>query len=175
MNRRGLFVMVLLAGLLAAPAMAQSGGTSKKSAGGPDFGWKGWGVRAGVSSNPDQIYGGVHFDLGTFAKNVRWRPSVELGFGDDATLLQINFGEVHYIFSQVQVWKPYVGGSVGFNYVKVDGLPSGVDDTDTNIGLMGVGGVETKLKSGVGFLLEARVGLTNDDPDFKVGCGWSWK
>ena len=62
--------------------------------------WKGWGARVGLSSDPDQGYGGVHFNLGEFAKNVRFRPSVELGFGDDQTLLQV-LAEVHYVFSNV--------------------------------------------------------------------------
>lgn len=163
---RSLPLVLSLLGCLASPAYAQQGG--------PELGWNGWGVQAGLSSEPDQIYGGVHFNLGEFAKNVRLRPTVEIGFGDDRTLLQAH-AEVHYVFSKVQVWKPYVGGGVGFNYVKIDDLPPAADDDDTDVGLMGVGGVETKLKSGVGFFFEGKVGLTDDDPDFKVGVGWTWK
>lgn len=163
-----LLALVLLA-CLGAPAYAQQ-------AQGPRIGWNGWGVRVGMSSEPDQVFGGVHFELGEFAKNVRFRPTVELGFGDDVTFLQAH-AEVHYVFSKVQVWKPYVGGGAGFNYYKIDddNLPPQVDDSDTEVGLMGVGGVETKLKSGVGFFFEGKIGLTDDDPDFKVGAGWTWK
>jgi hypothetical protein len=153
-----LFLPVLA--VLATPAMAQ--GTSK-------IGYRGWGVRAGVSSEPDQVYGGVHWDLGEFARNVRFRPNIEVGFGDDVKLLQAN-AEVHYVFSKVQVWKPYVGGSVGFTYADPDG-----GDSDTDIGALGVGGIETKLKSATSFFIEAKVGLTNNDPDFKVGVGWTWQ
>jgi hypothetical protein len=100
---KSLLLLPLLA-VLSTPLWAQ--GTSK-------FGYRGWGVRAGLSNNPDQVYGGVHWDLGEFAKNVRFRPNVEVGFGDNVNLIMGN-AEVHYVFSQVQVWKPYVGGSTGF-------------------------------------------------------------
>jgi hypothetical protein len=146
--------------VLATPALAQ--GTAQ-------VGYRGWGVRAGLSSNPDQVYAGVHWDLGEFARNVRFRPNIEVGFGDHVTLLQAN-AEVHYVFSKVQVWKPYVGGSAGFVYADPD-----EGDNKTDLSVMGVGGVETKLKSATSFFIEAKVGLTNDDPDLKVGVGWTWK
>jgi hypothetical protein len=155
--------------LLGSPVAAQGQG-----AGGPSIGWNGWGVRAGITSEPDQVYAGVHFELGEFARNVRFRPNVEFGSGDDVKLLQAS-GEVHYVFSKVQVWKPYVGGALAVNFYKLDNAPAGVDDSDTEFGLMGVGGIQTKLKSATSFFLEAKLGLTSDDPDFKVGAGWSWK
>jgi len=154
-----LLVLPLLA-VLSTPVFAQ--GTAH-------VGYRGWGVRAGGSSNPDQFYGGVHWDLGEFARNVRFRPNFEIGVGDHVTTLQGN-AEVHYVFSKVQVWKPYVGGSAGFIYADPDH-----GDSETDLSVMGVGGVETKLKSATSFFIEGKVGLTNDDPDFKLGVGWTWK
>jgi len=153
-----LFLPVLA--VLSTPAMAQ--GTAKIE-------YRGWGARVGASSQPDQIYGGAHWDLGEFARNVRFRPNIEIGFGDHVTVLQTN-AEVHYVFSKVQGWKPYVGGSVGFIYADPDGA-----DSETDFSAMGVGGVETKLKSATSFFIEAKVGLSNNDPDFKAGVGWTWK
>src|SRR5262245_5132165 len=153
-------LLLPILGVLTTPALAQ--GTSQ-------IGYRGWGVRAGVSSNPDQIYGGVHWDLGEFARNVRFRPNVEIGFGDSVTTVQGN-AEVHYVFSKVQVWKPYVGGSVGVIWADPD---DGGSETDLTV--MGVGGVETKLKSATTFFVEGKVGLTNNEPDFKIGAGWTWK
>jgi hypothetical protein len=158
---------------LATPALAQSSAKSS-SRSGPGIGWRGWGVRVGASQNPDQIYGGVHFDLGEFAKDVRFRPYFEIGSGDHVTTLQA-MAEVTYLFSKVQVWKPYVGGSLGFDYVTLNDVPSGVDDTDTGIALMGIGGIETKLKSGTKFFAELKIGFADDDADAKVGVGWTWK
>jgi len=154
-----LLVLPLLA-VLSTPVFAQ--GTAH-------IAYRGWGVRVGGSSNPDQFYGGVHRDLGEFARNVRFRPNFEIGVGDHVTTLQGN-AEVHYVFSKVQVWKPYVGGSAGFIYADPDH-----GDSETDLSVMGVGGVETKLKSATTFFIEAKAGLTNDDPDFKFGVGWTWK
>ena len=165
-------LVVLLAFPLVTPAFAQQGSSS----GGGGIGWEGWGVRLGASSDPDQVYGGFHFEMGHFARDVRFRPTIEIGIGDDATQIQA-FAEAHYVFSKVQVWKPYVGGGVGLTFTDIDSdkVPPGRDDSDTELGLMGVGGIETGLKSGSRFFLEAKIGFGDDDPDFKVGLGWSWR
>lgn len=167
-----LLLLLLIVGL-STPALAQ---TATRSGGGgtSGLGWNGWGVRVGISDNPDQVYGGVHFDLGQFAKDVRFRPYIDLGSGDHATTMQA-IAEVTYLFSKVQVWKPYVGGGAGFSYVHINNAPAGVDDSDTDVALMAVGGVETKLKSATKFFMELRAGLGDDDPDFKLGVGWTWK
>lgn len=142
------------------------------------IGWKGWGVRVGASADPDQIYGGVHFNLGEFAKDVRFRPTIELGFGDDVTALEA-LAEVHYVFSKVQVWVPYVGGGIGLAYVNVDDDDNGNgngdgDDSDTEFAFAIMGGAETRLKSGNGFFIEGKIGIGDNDPDFKLGVGWSF-
>jgi len=157
-------VLLVLAALVPADeALAQ--GTA-------GIGWKGWGVRVGASANPDQIYGGVHFNLGEFAKDVRFRPTIEIGFGDDVTTVQA-LAEVHYIFSKVQVWKPYVGGGIGLTYNNVHNNDHG-DHSDTQFSLAAMGGVETKLKSGNGFFIEGKIGFGDNDADFKAGVGWSF-
>lgn len=173
-SRASILLVVLLAAF-AAPTLAQTTAKPAPSAA-PGIRFTGWGVRVGGSSNPDQIYAGFHWDLGEFAKNVRFRPLVEFGTGDHATLVQ-GLAEATYIFSKIQVWKPYVGGDIGFTYVDTDRdvLPRGADHIDTDIALMGVGGIETRLKSGIRFFLEAKVGIGSDDPDFKAAAGWTWK
>jgi opacity protein-like surface antigen len=167
MRRLILATSILLALAVLAPANeAFAQGTS-------GMGWKGWGVRVGASVDPDQVYGGVHFNLGEFAKDVRFRPTIEVGFGDDVTTIQA-LAEVHYVFSKVQVWTPYVGGGIGLAYVNVDNDDSNGDDSDTEIAFAGMGGVETKLKSGTAFFIEGKVGFGDNDPDFKLGVGWSF-
>jgi len=177
---RGWFRLPLLLSILAvlaSPIFAQTppSTSSRQTSGVSGIGYRGWGVQAGVSSNPDQVYGGVHWDLGEFARNVRFRPLLEIGRGDHATLFQ-GMAQVTYVFSKIQVWKPYVGGELGVTYVDIDRshLPPGADNTDTALGLQGVGGVETKLRSGTRFNLEAKVGFGDDDPDLKVAAGWTW-
>ena len=111
-------ILVLLLAFSSVPALAQ--GTT-------GIRFDGWGVRFGLSADPDQVYGGVHFNLGEFAKDVRFRPTVEFGVGDDVCLLQA-LAEVHYVFSKVQVWKPYVGGGLGLAYADVDDDDNDFDD-----------------------------------------------
>jgi len=167
MQRFGPGVLILVVLLLAgstAPARAQ--GTQ-------GIRWNGWGVRAGLSADPDQVFGGVHFNLGEFAKDVRFRPTAEFGFGDDVFLFQA-LAEVHYVFSKVQVWKPYVGGGLGLAYADVDDDDNNGDDSDTEFSFGIMGGVETKLKSANAFHLELKLGLGDNDPDVKFGVGWSF-
>jgi opacity protein-like surface antigen len=156
-------IIVLAIGVFASKAMAQE--TS-------GIGFDGWGIRAGLTSDPDQVYGGVHFDLGEFTKDVRFRPSVEVGFGDDRTLVQM-LAEVHYVFSTFQPLKPYAGAGLGLTYVNYDDDYPG-DGSETGGSLNAIGGVETKLTQGMTLFFEVKVGLAHDDPDLKFGVGLSW-
>jgi hypothetical protein len=169
---RRIFAFVLISSLIPAAALAQSAGGGR-SAG---IGLRGWGPRVGFSSSPDQVIGGVQFDLGEFASDVRFQPSVEVGFGDDVTTLQANFMVSYYFPVQAQV-TPYAGGEItaafydfdthcpGFNF----GRPC--DDSDTKIGPAAVGGIETKLRGGSRFLAEIQIGFS-DVPDAKIVAGW---
>jgi len=154
-------IILILAGF-APKAMAQET---------PEIRFDGWGIRAGLSSDPDQVYGGVHFNLGEFTKDVRFRPTVEVGFGDDRTVVQM-VAEVHYVFSKFQAWKPYAGGGLGLTYVNYDDGHPG-NGSDTGGSLNAIGGVET-LVQGMRLFFELKVGLAHDDPDIKFGVGLSW-
>jgi opacity protein-like surface antigen len=136
--------------------------------------WEGWGPRVGVSFSPDQFWGGVHFNLGYFARDVRFRPTIYAGFGDHVTLIT-GMAEVHYIFSKVQVWKPYVGGGLGITFVNADEGEKFDDLSDTEIAFAAVGGVETKLHSGALMGFEGRIGIGDADPDVMLGVTWSFK
>jgi len=167
-----LLILLATGAMLAPPAVAQDK-TAASTSGTSGIGWNGWGVRVGGSSDPDQIYGGFHFELGEFARDVRFRPTVEIGVGDDETLVQV-LAEVHYVFSKVQVWRPYVGGGAGWTWVNLDDVPPGYKDSDNALALMGIGGVETKMKSGTLLFFELKIGFGDDDPDPKIGVGWGW-
>ena len=176
-----LVVVAMTAVLVSSPSFAQESTTTTTSptyhsaSNAPGIRFEGWGPRVGVSFNPDQFWGGVHFNLGYFARDLRFRPSVYAGFGDDVTLIT-GMAEVHYIFSKVQVWKPYVGGGLGITFVNAD-TDSKWDDklSDTEIAFQAIGGVETKLHSGSIIGFEGRIGIADVDPDLMLGVTWSFK
>lgn len=167
-HTRFISLIVLLTLLLFAGTTAKAFGQEPAS-----IGFEGWGIRAGASSDPDQLYGGVHFNLGEFTKDIRFRPIIELGLGDDQTLLQA-MGEVHYVFSRFKKnLTPYLGGGLGITYVNYDNDHHG-DDSDTEASLCGIAGIETELYLGTQLFFEFKVGMAHDDPDIKFGIGISW-
>ena len=133
-----------------------------------DVGYRGWGPRVGLSDDPDQVVGGVHFDLGEFTPHVRLQPSVEVGFGDDVNSLLGNF-MVSYYFQPQKSLTPYAGGQFTAAFFDPDR-----GDTETEIGIAAVGGVETRLSGGARFLVEIQLGF-GDIPDVKLMAGWTFK
>ncbi len=166
MNNRNLW-----RGLLAVVVL--SAGASLAQA--QEMGFLGWGFRAGVSANPDQVFGGFHVDLGEPVKHLRLMPNVEFGVGDDTKLLAVNLG-AHWEFTTTSWggWMPYAGAEVGFQYVKFDNIPRTprrpFDDDDTDVQLSAVGGVASRLKGGNSWFFEVKVGLL-EDPDVKAMVG----
>jgi len=143
-------------------------------------GWRGWGPRGGLSSDPDQFVGGVHFDLGEFVPHLRFQPSVEIGIGDNTTTLQGNFMVAWYFPIEAKV-TPYAGGSVSVAFYDFDAdcrgfggstASGGVcDDSETEIGPVGVGGIEMELSGKTRFFAELQLGF-GDLPEAKVIAGW---
>ena len=137
-----------------------------------DMGFVGWGPRFGISDDPDQGIIGVHFDLGEFADNVRFRPSLEAGFGDDVTSFLAN-GLVAYYFDTSAKVDPYAGAQAVFAFFNFDDDDGGDDDSETEIGLDVVGGVEFPMKGDTRFLTELQIGF-GDIHDFKLMVGWTF-
>ena len=99
-------MMVMVAAVGASPAAAQ-----------------GVGVRAGVSGSPDQFYVGAHADTPAFDR-VRFRPNVELGAGQDLTLVAFNLDLVFQSKALRQPWTVLIGGGPAANLRRRD-RPSG--------------------------------------------------
>jgi opacity protein-like surface antigen len=129
----------------------------------------GWGGRIGGTLDPEQVHVGFHADLGDIAERVRLQPNVEVGFGDNATLVAIN-PEVFYLFKPHDRWTPYAGGGLGINIFSFDDTVAGVDDSETEIGLNLLGGVETRLSDSIRFFGEVKFGV-GDSPDAKFHIG----
>ncbi|MGH9381641.1 MAG: hypothetical protein ACRD2Z_13655 [Thermoanaerobaculia bacterium] len=155
---------LLLGAILTAPAAAQ------------DIGFHGWGPRVGLSADPDQITAGFHFNLGEFVRNLRFQPAVEVGFGDDRTLIQATI-PVLYRFDVPGNFTPYAGGGLGVAWVDFDDDPPGPpgrrDDSDVDAAPVGIGGIEWPLRGGNDIFLELNISR-GDLPDVKVLVGWQF-
>jgi hypothetical protein len=166
-----------MAGVLLLTLAAQAGAAGKQSG----FGYRGWGLRGGVSSDPDQIFVGGQLDLGEFVPNLRFKPNATIGFGDDITLVSLN-PDISYAFPMENLGAIYVGGLLTFEWWKVDVSQevkhlaelagTSVDDTDTDVGVHVFGGLELESMP---LFFELNVGLSDEAPDLKAAVGYSFE
>ncbi len=136
-----------------------------------DFGYRGWGLRVGVSSDPDQVVGGAQFNFGRIAGGLRFQPDVQLGLGDDVTSLYAT-APVYYRFQAEQRFTPYAGGGIALGYVDVD-LPAGSSDSEFEVGGRLTGGLEWGRSGGGAFAVELSLGV-GDVHDFHVVALWNF-
>ena len=156
--------------MIALPALAEESAQTSSSS---DIGFRGWGVRAGVTDDPDQVVVGVQFDYGEFVRNLRFQPDVQAGFGDDATTLYATV-PVYYRFNADQKFTPYAGGGIALGFIDVD-LPAGSsgDDTSFEVGGRLTGGLEWDLSGGGEFAVELSLGFA-DIHDAQVVAVWNF-
>lgn len=131
-----------------------------------------WGVRAGLTVDPDQIHVGGHADLGPIAERVSLIPSAEVGFGDHLTVFALNFEAAYRFETNWEAWSPYAGGGLGIFFVDYDS-DTLQGDGDTEVGPSILGGIERGMSSGGRFFIETKVGL-NNAPDLKFTVGWTF-
>jgi hypothetical protein len=124
---------------------------------------QGAGVRAGVSGDPTQFYFGVHYETREIVDRLRFRPNLEIGVGDDVTLVAINIEFAYRIPLDGTVWALYVGGGPAFNLYRRSG------DTDPEGGF----NILVGLQHPRGLFTEFKVGAL-DSPGFKVGVGYTF-
>ena len=142
----------------------------RESEPGTDIGFRGWGPRVGLSIDPDQVHFGAHLDFGNFARHVRFQPNFEMGFGDDLMLTTINAEAAYRFRTAWDVWTPYLGGGIGVNIARPD---DDTQDTNTELGVNLLGGIEKGFANGNRFFLEAKFSL-NDVPDAKITVGYTF-
>jgi hypothetical protein len=137
MTRRWTVVMgtVLAALLLASPAAAQG---------------RNFGVRAGVSADPDQFFFGGHYETKPLLKHLTFKPSVEIGIGDDTTLIALNVEFAYRIPIENQPFWLYVGGGPAANIFSQEGDDHVGGGFNFFVGLQHTKGLFTEFKVGVG-------------------------
>jgi len=134
----------------------------------------GVGPRIGFSSDPDQLLVGGQLTMGPVAPNLTFDPSLELGFGDDLTIIAVNL-DLHYHFDTKTTWRPYVGAGATINWVDFDNDTFGDRDSDTRAGGGLIIGAGVPTASGSRFFAELKAGLSSDVPDLKIVAGWNFK
>jgi hypothetical protein len=132
----------------------------------PAAGWaQGPGIRGGVSVDPDQFYFGAHYETDSLVDRLHFKPNLEVGFGDDLTLVGINF-EFVYKFPARRAWTLYAGGGPAVNFYSFDDI----DHSETEPGFNVLFGAE----SAKGLFFEVKIGAI-DSPDLKFGVGYSFR
>ena len=96
-----------------------------------------------------------------------FRPNVEVGIGDDLTLIAANM-EFVYKFTRSRAWNLYAGAGPALNIFMFD--DEGDNDAETEAGFNILVGAETPR----GLFFEFKIG-TIDSPDFKFGVGYTWR
>jgi len=132
--------------------------------------YRGWGLRAGVADDIDQVVGGAHFNMGEFIPQLRFQPDIQLGVGDDHTTLFIT-APVYYRFRAGQKFTPYVGGGPTAGWIDHD--HGGNTDSDFEIGGKLTGGLEWPRSGGRALLVELSAGF-GDVHDVQAVVGWSF-
>ena len=125
---------------------------------------QGAGIRGGISVDPDQFYFGGHYETPPLVDHLYFRPNVEVGIGDDLTLIGANM-EFVYKFTRNRAMNLYAGAGPALNIFMPD-----EGDTSTDAGFNILVGAETPK----GLFFEFKIGAI-DSPDFKFGVGYTWR
>ncbi len=128
---------------------------------------KGVGIRGGASIEPDQFYFGVHYDTGPLIEHLSFRPNAEAGFGDNRTLVALNFEFAYKIPLPDRDWSLYVGGGPAAILTRVD------RDGDSNTDAGGGFNILIGFAHYKGLFAEVKVGAI-DSPSIKFGVGYSF-
>ena len=114
---------------MAVPATAQNGG-----------------LRAGASGSPDQFYVGAHAEAGPVVEDLLFRPNLEIGIGNDITLVSANFEFVYPFPLGDTDWRFYPGVGPALNIYRFN------ERTETEGGFNILFGLEHEE----GFMLELK-------------------
>jgi hypothetical protein len=121
------------------------------------------GVQGGMSVDPDQIFFGAHVRTAPLVDQLRFRPSLDLGIGEDITLVGLNF-DFTYSFRSKQPWGMYVGAGPSMNISRFNNSSNTQAGFDFIIGAQHRDGLFGELKVGAG-----------GAPGLKLGIGYTFR
>jgi len=134
----------------------------------PAYGQTQFGVRAGVSADPDQFFFGGHFETEPLIERLSFRPNVEIGIGDHLTLFAFNIEFVWSIPLDNHPWRVYLGGGPAANIYSRDNGPG--DDSGVEGGFNLLAGLQHQR----GLFTEIKVGAL-DSPSVKFTVGYAFR
>lgn len=134
------------------------------------------GIKAGVSAEPDQFYFGVQFESDPLVDQLRFRPNLEIGVGDDRTLVAVNVEFAYFIPLRARPWRVFLGGGPALNILRFndDEASNGRGrgrEADTEVG--GGFNILVGLAHRDGLFTEFKVGALNS-PEIKFAVGYSF-
>lgn len=139
-----------------------------------DFGRPEYGLRVGLSADPDQLVMGGHLALPIYERSLVFAPNVTLGFGDDLFLVALS-PDLLYRLPAGDLGDVYFGGIFVLQFLNYDTGGRGerryADDTDTELGVHAIAGLEL---SGGPIFIEAAIGI-DDAPDVKGVVGYTFR
>jgi hypothetical protein len=134
----------------------------------PSAAQTGVGVRAGISATPGQFYFGGHATVGPVVDKLWFRPNVEVGVGNNVTLLAFNGEFAYFVPLRENPWNVYLGGGPAANIITTG--PPGDRSTGVRPGFNFLAG----LAQHKGFFTEIKFGAL-DSPSFKFGIGYTFR
>jgi hypothetical protein len=158
-------IVLLLAVLSVLPVAAHAAGGAARA---PMFG-----PRFGASVDPDQFVVGGQYTSGELAPSVTFDPNLELGFGDNETVIALNMDGHYHLSLKGSDWAPYFGLGVAVNFVSVDHPAPIEDESETDVGVNLILGTEVPTRSGSRFFTELKLGL-GDTSSLKIIAGWNF-
>lgn len=136
--------------LVARPAMAQIG------------------LRAGISGDPDQFFFGAHVESKPLVDRLTFRPNIEIGVGDDVTLVALNFEFAYSIPLRDHPWNVYIGAGPALNVYSLGNRRGGRTEVEGGFNILL--GVQHRR----GLFTELKVGAM-DSPDVKFAVGYVFR
>ena len=122
------------------------------------------GVRAGVSADPDQFFFGGHVETTPLLEHVTFRPNVEIGVGNEITVVALNVEFVYSVPLKRDPWRVYFGAGPAANIYSTDGDDGVRGGFNILVGAQHTGGLFTELKVGA-----------VDSPNLKFTVGYQFR
>lgn len=131
-----------------------------------------FGLRGGLSLGPDQFVIGAQMLAYEFSPRVRLKPNVEVGFGNNLTLIDLG-GAVDYAFGDVDMggFTPYAGGELGLIMWRWSEPFLGVSASSTELSLSGLVAVSRPIDGDIDLFFQLEVGISSHSPDLKFIAG----